>query len=673
MILPNQLSKHGVLRILIIYVILIFASIIISLYYIYTIVIDTKQQQLNIIASNYAQTLESINRLNHEKSDAYELILKEFKKSKQYFKNCAKGAELILIQDKDAFYQDKNITNKNLILALAPVVTDFGQMQIAAQVDLNELRSPFIKAFAIISAIIFLILFIISRSFYLLIKPAISDLDMHKKIFNSLFYNSSMFIILIDKHGRIVQFNNYAEQLSGYKKNELINQNWIEIFIPKDQQQVIKKVFDEAIQGVDMHNEYINPIVKKDKTLLQMLWRNNIIKIDSQNYVFSVGLDLTENIELKKWLQESEELFKKVFDLAPIGIALIDENGKSVISNQRLSDMLGYTKEELSQGHFTQFTHHEDTHKDVELFHQLMKKSIPFYTIEKRYICKDKSIIWGELTASMLFDDKGSFKYAIGMVLDITKRKNNEKQIRDQEKLMLAQSRHAAMGEMISMIAHQWRQPLAVISMKINNILADMELGDIEKSSLKKEAEGILTQVDYLSNTIEDFRSFFKPKKPKKLTNVISVMENSLNMIGKSLENENIKVVSNYSEVPVISTYSSELMQVFLNLLKNAKEAFSSINEEEEKIINIFIDRSDKYISVKICDNAGGVSSDVMDTMFEPYVTTKSESNGTGLGLYMSDIIITKHIKGLIQAGNINSGTCFKILLPIEDTGDIDE
>ena len=237
-----------------------------------------------------------------------------------------------------------------------------------------------------------------------------------------------------------------------------------------------------------------------------------------------------------------------------------------------------------------------------------------------------------------------------------------QEKLRVQEEIMIAQSRHAAMGEMISMIAHQWRQPISVISMGANNILADIELDILEEKTLKESSLSIIKQTKELSSTIDDFRNFFKPIKQIDEVLVEKPLQDALDIINASLENSSIKVNLSVENNIKIQTYSRELMQVFLNILKNAKEAFH--DNTESKYINITITDELRSVRINICDNAGGIKEDVIKEIFDPYFSTKLEKNGTGLGLYMSKTIIEQHLQGTLNAYNENDGACLEVTLP---------
>jgi len=230
---------------------------------------------------------------------------------------------------------------------------------------------------------------------------------------------------------------------------------------------------------------------------------------------------------------------------------------------------------------------------------------------------------------------------------------------------MMTQSRSAAMGEMISMIAHQWRQPLAVISMDANNILADIELDMVEQESLKEISLEIINQTNELSKTIDDFKEFFKPVKESEMVLVEEVIKRAFSVVGKSLENNNVAVRKIFSSKQEIDTYSRELMQVFINILNNAKEVLIEKNVQAKEIL-IELEDTEDTIIIKICDNAGGILDSIIDKIFEPYFSTKDAKTGTGLGLYMSKTIIEKHLSGTLRVINTHEGACFIIELPFK-------
>jgi two-component system, NtrC family, sensor kinase len=253
-------------------------------------------------------------------------------------------------------------------------------------------------------------------------------------------------------------------------------------------------------------------------------------------------------------------------------------------------------------------------------------------------------------------------------VLELEIKKNEEKQ-----KIMEAQSRFAAMGEMISMIAHQWRQPLASIgtasfNLKYKLLTEEYDLetkkGREEQSNFfKKKLDEIELYVQSLTTTIDDFRNFFKTDKTSVNVNIENPIKNTLKIMQEDLQSNNIDVVLNLKSQNKINIYENEIIHVIINILKNAQDKFLEKDVQNAKI-EIETSDLDNGVKIEIYDNGGGIEKENLDIIFEPYFSTKKEKNGTGIGLYMSKIIVEKNHKGKIYATNIKEGICFSIIIP---------
>ena len=232
---------------------------------------------------------------------------------------------------------------------------------------------------------------------------------------------------------------------------------------------------------------------------------------------------------------------------------------------------------------------------------------------------------------------------------------------KSQEQNLIEQSRLAQMGEMISMIAHQWRQPLGAISASMMNMQAkvDLELLKVnadDKKYILEECAYVNGYVQNLSTTIDDFRNFYKPHKKSEVVKLEEVCKKSLSIIKQSLISKNINIIEDYCCLDTLDIYINEMIQVVLNILKNAEDTF-----EEKNIENPYIKITTKDRVLSICDNGGGIPEDIIEKIFDPYFSTKDEKNGTGLGLYMSKIIVEEHHNASLEAKNEEKGVCFKI------------
>ena len=238
------------------------------------------------------------------------------------------------------------------------------------------------------------------------------------------------------------------------------------------------------------------------------------------------------------------------------------------------------------------------------------------------------------------------------------------------QKIMIHQSRLAQMGEMISMIAHQWRQPLGSIStvlmsIKLKSTLNKFDLNSDEgKAQHKAFIETSIDKMDgyvkYLTSTIDDFRHFFKPEQNYEHVSLDEMIQNTINIIGKSLEISAITVRINNTSHATLLTYGKKVTQVLMNIVKNAHDAIVEHKIENGTIwLNAYED-NDTFV-IEIEDNAGGIKPEIMVKIFDPYFSTKNEKNGTGLGLYMSKMIIEQHCHGTLGVENTDIGVKFTL------------
>lgn len=238
---------------------------------------------------------------------------------------------------------------------------------------------------------------------------------------------------------------------------------------------------------------------------------------------------------------------------------------------------------------------------------------------------------------------------------------------REREKeLFIQQSRLASMGEMIANIAHQWRQPLNEISAFKDSIVEDYYFKDLNDEKIENFSLSINNCLRYMSNTIDDFRNFFKPDREKIKFNINNVIKSSLSLISNTMASNNVVIkIELYDEDIVVDGFQNEFMQVLLNIINNSKDALISNNAVDNRFITIKTIKDEQCAKIAIQDNAGGIPSVIMNKIFEPYFTTKFAAKGTGLGLYMSKMIIEDGMDGKIFVSNIANGVCFTIELPI--------
>ena len=234
------------------------------------------------------------------------------------------------------------------------------------------------------------------------------------------------------------------------------------------------------------------------------------------------------------------------------------------------------------------------------------------------------------------------------------------------DEILTVQSKQAIMGEMISMIAHQWRQPLNTITLSISSIQIKHLMGeDMESEELQKRLDDINETITYLSETVDDFKTYFHPDKKREHLDVDRLLHKAINFISARLKSNRVEIKILEESNIHFDGYQNELVQVLLNILNNAIDAYGSHPNIQERVIELYAKLEGQNIVIYVKDSAGGIESSHIKQLFEPYFSTKGK-NGTGLGLYMSQMIIQKQFKGEIKVKSQGGTTTFMISIPKE-------
>jgi signal transduction histidine kinase len=249
----------------------------------------------------------------------------------------------------------------------------------------------------------------------------------------------------------------------------------------------------------------------------------------------------------------------------------------------------------------------------------------------------------------------------------ILKEQNKTK---EKDRILFQQSKMASLSDMLENIAHQWRQPLSAISTNASGMEAEFEFGVLKDENLKKGLQNIISSSEELSRTIDDFRNFFRPEKQKSFFFISSAINKTLQIIEPNFKSKSINIVKKIQDTQ-IQNYENELIQVLINILNNAKDALGKVETPKYIFIDIYNENDQLVIDIK--DNANGIEENIISKVFEPYFTTKHKSQGTGIGLFMSEELVVKHMKGRICAKNVSydydgmqyHGALFTIKLPV--------
>ncbi len=387
--------------------------------------------------------------------------------------------------------------------------------------------------------------------------------------------------------------------------------------------------------------------------------------------------------------KESEKRFRTLFDIAPMFIDTFDKEGKCLLWNKECERIFGWSKDEINASENSMSLFYPDT-KDQDAMIEAFTARTETQFIELSPLARN-----GESIHSMWANVNLPDGETIFIGVDMRKQKDAEEkllqiqsklqnlnatlqervkegivEIQIKETLLVQQARFAQMGEMIAMIAHQWRQPLSVISMTAFGIENKLDLNSFKFDNknaqetflvyLRVQLQDIEKYTQYLTGTIEDFSNYFKPNKMKEYTTLNIPVEKALSMLKMPLKD--IDIQTHIETDTPIEIYTYEMMQVLLNIISNCIDIFNEKHIVSPKIV-IDVTEDSQSLSIKICDNAGGIKESLLNKIFDPYFSTKDNKNGTGIGLYMSKILIENHSGGSLLVRNKDKGACFEIRL----------
>uniref|UniRef100_UPI00404708D5 PAS domain-containing sensor histidine kinase n=1 Tax=Aliarcobacter sp. TaxID=2321116 RepID=UPI00404708D5 len=373
---------------------------------------------------------------------------------------------------------------------------------------------------------------------------------------------------------------------------------------------------------------------------------------------FSSILDIYSNISLK-----IKPFFNESINIVDEYVIISRTDTKGIITSvsSAFCEISGYRANELI-GKSHNLIRHPDmpSHLFFDLWNTI--QSGKMWQGDIKNLKKNGEYYWVKTKIHPIFDENGTIISYDAIREDITP----QIELKKQQSILQEQSKSAAMGEMISMIAHQWRQPLQAVSILIQKLpVLKMIDGKISDEMMDDVVSQVNVQLEYMSKTIDDFRDYFKPNKKKEKIYIEKVITKSLNFLSYLFKINSIIIKYENSSTSKVEIYLNEMVQVFINLVKNSCDAMIE-NNIENRAINIFTYEKDEKLFIEFEDNAGGIKIDVIDKIFDPYFSTKSNKNGTGLGLYMSKTIIEQHSSGKIDAYNTKLGTKFIIELPLK-------
>ena len=518
-------------------------------------------------------------------------------------------------------------------------------------------------------------------------NKAIHNIQMYNTMFNK-----SMDSIFILEDSKFVDCNDSAVQMFKYKdKTPLINIH------PKE---LSPKLQLDGKSSEKKSQEIINTILDKETYSFEWLFKKadeepfrvevslTNVSSDTKSKFFVILKDLNDRHTMESKLLDLNLVLMKKKNKLELYKKLISENvihsqtdlqGTIIDVSDAFCKMSGYSRGELIGKSHT-LLRHPGTSK--LLYKQLWStietgKQWSGKILNKK---KDGSEYWVEMNITPEYNEDGEIYGYMAIRNNITSKvalknlnKNLEQTIKDEvennrqrELQLFSASKLASMGEMIANIAHQWRQPLATISAIAFNVKLSHELDILDNKEIPIRMEEIAEHSNNLSQIIDTFRNFLKDNKEIVTISIQEILDETLHIIDAVLKDNHIKLINevDYTDKIELTLSKGELSQVLVNIINNAKDIILE-KKVRKPFIKISLAKINSRAILTIEDNAGGIPDDILPKIFEPYFTTKHQSNGTGLGLHMSYKIITESLKGKLYAMNTDNGAKFFIELPL--------
>ncbi|HIC43076.1 MAG TPA: PAS domain-containing sensor histidine kinase [Sulfurimonas sp.] len=447
----------------------------------------------------------------------------------------------------------------------------------------------------------------------------------------------------------------------------------------------MKRIHETLIQKIQAGEDKVNQqyrINKKDGSLAWISEYTQIIRNDKGEPIELIGYLVDVSLD-----KEREALYSGIINTTTEGFWLLDDSLNIIDVNYSLCAMLGFTKDEMIGKQPLDFIDSDDhalCEAQVSLINDISSR-----TYEISYKSKEGGTLQTLTNATTMIDQAGNVK-TFAFMTDISIQKNIEEDLRERQEgikelnnsleskiseevqknrekdqMMYQQSRLASMGEMIGNIAHQWRQPLNIMALVMQDLYISDQLGNLTSKKVEDSYEKSNNLLQYMSQTIDDFRNFFQQGGEEHEFSVKEALNSVYSLVNTNLAYNHIECDIDIKHDSTLKGGLNEFKQVLINIINNAQEAIES-NPESKKKINVLITQEKDFSLIRISDDGGGISQEVIEKVFDPYFTTKNQTQGTGLGLYMSKQIIENSMCGSLNVKNIDNGAEFTIKLPLK-------
>ncbi len=473
-------------------------------------------------------------------------------------------------------------------------------------------------------------------------------------------------IHIISEDGKLILCSDSFAKMLGYEINEINKLSVFDFDIGLSKEIMYERLKKTADGEVTFETQH----TKKDGTIIDVeIYMKGFI-LDNKRCFFASSRDISDRKRKAEELERINYEFEIAQEIANLGSWVWYINEQKFKGSKETKRLYKYDRDdEVTFETHLNIIHKDDREAVKNRFAEAFNSGI--YDSTHRVIINNE-IKWMREKAKFIKDKDGDYFKAYGIGQDITELKQNDEKILKLNNELITKSKMAQLGEMLRIIAHQWKQPLSIISSQATVLFYEKEFsGTYSEINVQNFLNEVIKQIEYLSQTIDDFRHFNNPNKKPTLINLKNTIENSLEILEYDIHRFDIKIKKNLNISTSILMNDNEFMQVIINLIKNSKDEFVSKSiSNRYVIINGYEDSN--YIIVEFIDNGGGIKDNILPHIFDIFFTTKNSQNGTGLGLDLCKTIIENHMNGTIVADNIETeygfGARFTIKIPKKDS-----
>ncbi len=486
-------------------------------------------------------------------------------------------------------------------------------------------------------------------------------------------------IYLVDEEGHILFASEPAARMLGYARSELERMNVTDLAADGTSLDDLLAQAEQVRRGGSMVFESLHKDAQGRTIPVEIA--SSLMSYHGEEIFCVIARDITWRLEARRQLEElnatleervrkeltrrmeKERLLSEVYDAANVGVAVTDAEGNFIHVNTAFCALYKLDRDTLLARSFLDLLPSQKRQSAQEGYAHFIEQQMEQKGLEWTIERADGTVVEVLVSRKSIEVSRGHL-LVVSFFVDVSELKALQREHETQEHLLIQQSKMAALGEMVGAIAHQWRQPLNAVGLKVQSIKLDYEYGELDQARLESVVESVMTIVRHMSKTIDDFRNFFKPDRAAAPFDLRDSIHGALDILAAQLEYHNIAVSCDLGSEPLrCQGYPNEFKQVVLNILSNAKDAILEARVEGE--IQLRALREGGWALITIANNGGEIPEETMARIYEPYFTTKEPGQGTGIGLYMSKMIIERSFQGRLYSSSEQGWTSFFIELAL--------